>query len=248
MIRITAMVVGVAVAVQAAERPPAPKPETHETRQVEGWTVRVDTRLLAGPDKDLGDRALRLLANQLYAIAFSLPADRVERLRQVPIQLDRTHGRLVPMQYHPSAAWLRGNGYDTNLARCVHIPDAAYFANPRDQRRQPWAALHELAHAYHDQVLGFGDPEIRAAWKRTVESGRFDHALQIEGRHTRHYALTDEKEFFAEMTESYVGMNDFFPFNRAELQESEPETFALMERIWSGPDGPRVRGKRQAPR
>ncbi|MGO9112581.1 MAG: hypothetical protein ACLP9L_25400 [Thermoguttaceae bacterium] len=32
------------------------------------------------------------------------------------------------------------------------------------------------------------------------------------GQHVRHYALTDHKEFFAEMSEAYFGMNDFFPF------------------------------------
>ncbi len=233
MIKLLAVAVGLAGAVRAAAPPAAPKPEAHETRLVEGWTVRIDTRLLAGADRDLGERALRLLANQLYAISFTLPSGKVERLRQVTIQLDRTHGSLVPMQYHPNAAWLRDHGFATNLAKCVHIPDAAYFANPRDQRRQPWAVLHELAHAYHDQVLGFDHPEIAAGWKRTVESGRFENTLQIEGRRCRHYALTDCKEFFAEMTESLFGMNDFFPFNRAELKESEAETFRLVERIWS---------------
>lgn len=238
MIRLMAAVAvaGLALAGRAAERPAAPKPEAHETRQIEGWTVRVDARLLAGPDRDLGDRALRLLANQLYAIAFTLPSGKVERLRQVTIQLDRSHGSLVPMQYHPNPAWLRDHGFATNLAKCVHIPTAAYFANPRDQRRQPWAVLHELAHAYHDQVLGFDHPEIAAAWKRTTDGGRFEKVLQIEGRRGRHYALTNCKEFFAEMTESYFGMNDFFPFNRAELRESEPETFALMESLWTGAD------------
>ena len=234
MMRILAVAVGLAGAVRAADRPAAPKPEAHESRQVEGWTVRIDARLLAGADRDLGDRALRLLANQLYAISFTLPPDKVERLRQVPIQLDRTHGSLVPMQYHPNPAWLRDHGFATNLAKCVRIPGAAYFANPRDQQRQPWAVLHELAHAYHDQVLGFDHPGIAAAWKRTADGGRFEKVLQIEGRRCRHYALTDCKEFFAEMTESLFGMNDFFPFNRAELRESEPETHALLERIWNG--------------
>ena len=37
------------------------------------------------------------------------------------------------MQYHPSAGWLRGNGYTEELEKCVHIPDAARFANPKMQ-------------------------------------------------------------------------------------------------------------------
>ena len=39
-------------------------------------------------------------------------------------------------------------------------------------------------------------------------------------------------EFFAEMTESYFGQNDFYPFNRAELRRDEPEVYALMRKLW----------------
>jgi hypothetical protein len=49
----------------------------------------------------------------------------------------------------------------------------------------------------------------------------------------RHYALTNAKEFFAEFTETFFGVNDFFPFNRAELKINEPEIHALMVEIWS---------------
>ena len=30
------------------------------------------------------------------------------------------------------------------------------------------------------------------------------------------------------MTEAFFGVNDFYPFNRAELQQAEPEIFALL--------------------
>ena len=47
-----------------------------------------------------------------------------------------------------------------------------------------------------------------------------------------HYGLTDEKEFFAEMTECYFGSNDFYPFVTGELKQAEPEIFALLADIW----------------
>ena len=75
--------------------------------------------------------------------------------------------------------------------------------------------LHELAHAYHDQVLGFGHPEVRAAWERAAEGGTYDAIARNNGRTERAYAITDHKEYFAELTESYFGTNDFFPFNNA---------------------------------
>ncbi len=136
------------------------------------------------------------------------------------------------MQYHPSADWLRENGYSTNLARCVHIPTAADLATPRNINEQPWVVLHELAHAYHDQVLGFDDPRILQAYEHFKKSGHGDAVLLFNGTRVRHYALTDHKEFFAEMSEAYVGQDDFFPFNRAELMTAEPEIFQLMRAIW----------------
>ncbi len=37
------------------------------------------------------------------------------------------------------------------------------------------------------------------------------------------------------MTEAYFGANDFFPFNRAELKESEPEIYELLAHVWEVP-------------
>lgn len=218
----------------AAEVEP-PKPTAHEIRQIAGWQVRVDDRLLHAPEEELGGRALRLLETKLDEIASVMAPDRLAKLREVSIVLDLTHGGLRSMQYHPSAGWLRNNGYSTNLAKCVHIPRAKGLVDARQNNRMPWVVLHELAHAYHDQALGFDDPEIKAAWRRFVDSGRYESILLIDGRLTRHYALTDQKEFFAEMTEAYFGMNDFFPFNRAELKQEEPELFELLCRIWGPP-------------
>ncbi len=218
--------------LMAAEPRDLPKPISRTTRQIEGWTVLIDDRLLAPPDEALGKRAIKLLEAKLADISYVMPEERLEKLRSFRIVLDRTHGKLRAMQYHPSAEWLAGHGYDTNLAKCLHICDAADFARARQVNEQPWVVLHELAHAYHDQVLGFDEPRIRTAFERFKQSGHGDNALLFDGKRVRHYALTDQKEFFAEMTESYFGVNDFFPFNRAELMTAEPEIYSLMREIW----------------
>src|SRR3954453_19693504 len=102
----------------------APLPVSHTTRQIEGWTVRVDNRLLEGDGAAPGARAIKLLTARLVGISVVVPEAPLVRLREVPIQLDLTHGALRPMQYHPSAGWLKEHGYSERLARCVHIPDA----------------------------------------------------------------------------------------------------------------------------
>jgi len=120
------------------------------------------------------------------------------------------------------------------MAKCVHLPDANGFASRNLHRTQPWVMLHELAHAYHDQFLerGFENPAVKEAWQQLVDSGKYVSTLHVDGRETRHYALTNQMEFFAEFTEAFFGMNDFFPFNRGELRRDAPEIERLMRTIW----------------
>jgi hypothetical protein len=54
----------------------------------------------------------------------------------------------------------------------------------------------------------------------------------VKGHRTRHYALTNHKEYFAEGTEAYFGANDFHPFVRAELKSFDPELHRVLREIW----------------
>jgi dipeptidyl-peptidase-4 len=92
--------------------------------------------------------------------------------------------------------------------------------------------LHELAHAYHDQVLTFQHPGIQGAYREAKKGGAYDSVLRISGMKERHYAMTDPQEYFAEGTEAYFGTNDFYPFVRAELRVHDPKLFHLLEELW----------------
>jgi hypothetical protein len=222
----------VAAALSGNDKPEPTKPDSRTSHQIEGWTVRIDDRLLAGQDEALGRRTIALLTAKLADITLTVPSARVADLKCVPIVLDLTHGTLTSMQYHPSATWLVEHGFSRDLEKVVHIPVAAGFVSARHNHIQPWCLLHELAHAFHDQVLGFEHVRVKDVWQQYVDSGRGDKALHVDGRTVRHYALTNQKEFFAEMTETYFGTNDFFPFVNGELKHSEPETYSLMREVW----------------
>lgn len=208
-----------------------PETETHTERNIEGYTVVIDNALLEGEHKETGDVALRLLANKLYELALVLPSDRIEKLKKVRIRIDHKHP-LRNMQYHPGRDWLVKHGYDPVLHKVVHIPSVRHFLAVHKSNSQPWVVLHELAHAYHDQYLSFDNEEIIAAFEAAKESKKYESVLLYSGRKVRHYALTNHKEFFAEMTEAYVGTNDFYPFVRAELKEYDEATHELMKKIW----------------
>ena len=44
--------------------------------------------------------------------------------------------------------------------------------------------------------------------------------------------MTNEKEYFAESTEAFFSRNDFYPFNRTELEQHDPAMARLLRRLW----------------
>jgi hypothetical protein len=43
-------------------------------------------------------------------------------------------------------------------------------------------------------------------------------------------------EYFAECSEAFFSTNDFFPFNKEELQKHDPEMFELLHKLWKCPE------------
>jgi len=200
-------------------------------RDIEGWKVAIDPTMLTEENRERGEEALEALANHLQRVKYIVPEGRLEQLRKMPIRIDWMH-ELTAMQYHPSRGWLVDHGYDPRLTKHVHIPRARQLLAPDQWAKHPYAVLHELAHAYHDQILDFDAPEIIGAFDQAKSAGIYDQVLDHTGKRVRHYALSNHKEYFAESSEAYLGVNDFYPFVRAELREHDPRMFQLMERIW----------------
>lgn len=231
-----------AATLTAPAEPASKAPATKEVRKIgwiepveqhiEGWTVHVDPQLLSGEHAEGGALALKMLANHLQRIAILVPEGPLEDLRKVEIWLEYAHPELGAMQYHPGKKWLTVHGYDPRLAKKVHITHAASLYSRSQLLKHPAVILHELAHAYHDQVLGFDDPGVLKAYQQAMKAGTYEQVMLYNGRTVRHYAATNHKEYFSEATEAYFYRNDFYPFVQAELKEHDPTGFKEMQRIW----------------
>ena len=206
-------------------------------RQVEGWTVHVDPALLNGKHSQDGNRALRMLADNLHRISILVPEPQLTKMRTLEIWIEWEHPQLKAMQYHPSKGWLVARKYDPRLAKKVHITRARALFDRSQLIKHPAVVLHELAHAYHDQILSFEHPEVLASYRAAKKSGTYEKILLYSGKKVRHYGMSNEKEYFAEGTEAYFYRNDFYPFVRAELKEHDPQFHDVLEKIW----GPALR-------
>lgn len=201
-------------------------------QEIEGWTVVLGADLRDEEQREGREKALTALANHLQRVKYIVPEDRLMKLMELPIWIEWHNEKLASMQYHPDRGWLIGNGHDPRLAKHVHIPRAADLYNAATWAKHPYVVLHELAHAFHDQVLSFENAEVLKVFDTIKEKGLYDNVLLYTGRRVKHYALTNHKEYFAETTEAYFGVNDFYPFVRAELKEYDPAGFDLMEVVW----------------
>ena len=177
-------------------------------------------------DKMLMDRVLIRLDADLKKIHELLPPAAMKPLEGVTFWVERDNPGMT-MYYHGRTATginpdKRG-GIDVNSMQ-KYLDGAAF---------KPFLVLHEMSHAYHDLVLGFDNGIVKWAFDLAVASHRYE-SVSRNGRKERAYALTNEREYFAEISSSYWGRNDYYPFTRADLAQFDPPGLAMIEKVWLG--------------
>ncbi len=198
-------------------------------KTIEGFTIVVHNDLLT-THKTLGDAALKLLATKLYNITRVVPPPALAKLKTIRMWFERDNPKSRGACYHPSPGWIKANKRHPGKAHCVEFYNAKNFLSW--SHTQPWMVLHELAHAYHHQFLGFNNPKIIKAYKAAKAAGKYTDALHFNGKKKSAYAITNHKEYFAELTEAWFGTNDIYPFVQAEVKEYDPAMAKLLPELW----------------
>lgn len=206
-----------------------PPTSDYTISQMHGWTIYTQSSLKKD-SPELLEKTHKILSDSLETITRDLPKDKVQILKKTKIWIDANSRGNSAAVYHPSREWLVNNKYNPDKTDSVEISQPKYFVDWANI--QPSMVLHELAHAYHDQVLQFDNKEIKTAFEKAEKSKIYEAIKHINGQTQKHYALTNPQEFFAEMTEAYFGKNDLYPFVKSELKSYDPETYKLIENIW----------------
>lgn len=230
--------IGVPAVVIAAETatPPLPAVPGFQARLLEGWKVYLSDELLKSQATET-EAALVLLRPQLATIVKTVPPLAVAKLQAITLWFSPEYPKTPPRaEYHPGLGYLKQVNRNPCLHKGVEFTNVRTFA--AECERMPCLALHELSHGYHDQVLGFDNAEILAAYQRAKASGTYDNVERWFGggrpnTHEKAYAMTTPQEYFAECSEAFFGRNDFYPFTRADLHQHDPQMEQLLERMWT---------------
>jgi hypothetical protein len=204
-----------------------------------GWKLQIRSELKESEPEALA-QALTILEKQLQEIVDVVPKSAVTKLKGVTLWFSPVYPNEQPRcEYHPGAGWLKDHGRDPAMEKGVEFSNIGIFE--KEYRRMPNFALHELAHAYHDRFLedGFSNAKIKNAHDIARKAGSYDQVEQRfgDGRstQTKAYAMSNPAEYFAEATEAYFSTNDFFPFNREQLEKHDPTIAGLLRTLWSQP-------------
>ena len=206
----------------------------YESQNIQGFEVYVMLDALDNHPQETNE-AINLLTSKLIGIIeFELKEEIIEELKLVKIFVDwnTTNGSAV---YHPNLQWLIDNGYIEEKWKSIEISNINNFID-WTELNQPFLMMHEFAHAYHDRVLDFSYAPIIQSYNNAMQNNLYDWVLYHAGNgvyyYQESYATTNYIEYFGELTESYLGENDFYPFNREELEMHDPIGYDLLFGIW----------------
>ena len=96
------------------------------------------------------------------------------------------------------------------------------------------ALFHEFAHAYQLQQWPEKQPDIMKAWEHARKQHLYQNVLDRETRKTlpSAYALTNQLEFFAELSCMYFVKCNYEPANREQLKEYDSVGYAMIRKMW----------------
>jgi hypothetical protein len=211
---------------------------TFQTRMVQGWDIEIESGLLQ-TEPGIADGVLAELDQRLQEIVQLLPSKRVEELRRVPIFVLAHDGDRVAVYVTgagPASEEGSSHPPDAELVGGVEIGNAAEFR--RYLHDVPSRLLHELAHAYHAQIQGFDAPAITKAFQHAVSTGLYQSVPGQNGQLTKSYALTNEREYFALLTQAYYERSGYYPYTRDQLREYDPAGYDVVRSAWEDRAGP----------
>jgi hypothetical protein len=201
--------------------------DNQTTSFASGWTVVLE-RKLSDRYTTLSDQVMAQLERQLDRAATALPRPAVTELRKVQIFISWDLGAGEAIRYN----WPDAKGADASRLGMLEIPRAAAFLETA--QTQPWLVMHQLAHAYHDRVLKADNASVRSGYGDAMKVGSYNQVKLANGKQGRSNAATSEREFFAELTRSFYGKSDYYPFVREELQQFDGPSARIIETAWAG--------------
>lgn len=199
-----------------------------------GWKVYVNPGVFER--EDVWKKFVTLFNAQLVLARQKIPEDIfIEIMHSTAfwIELNNNEFPRAVAWYHVGDEWLKQFGYNPDKAAHIEITNLELFFD--EAERSSSLLFHMFLHAYHHKLM----PQelsnaIYLQYLQILSDGRYERVPHIDGSYQRAIARENSWKYFAELTEAYLGSNDFYPFVRADIAAYDPAMMPILRQIWGG--------------
>lgn len=140
----------------------------------------------------------------------------------------RTGGRKGGQWY-----FRKGNNTSPRFDDSVVIRSVSDYLKHYSEDRAAQTAFHELSHAYYYYHWRKIYRNLKAAYENAQAHKLYLNVKSNNGRHLKQaYAMTNAREYFAELAKIYHLGNYYYPFNRDELRDYDPLGYQMIEKAF----------------
>ena len=196
--------------------------------KLEGWDIYIEKTLVIKNDRRVF-LALRIMREKLHEISETLPGQHVSELKTVPLWISKNNGTNVEYYFYEKRIYR--NGIDPRKLGGIEFKNISIFLVM--VKKMPGLIIHELAHAYHKMNYKKVDPLVMRAYKHAQQKNLY-RTISVERNHHGKsvYASKNPYEYFADLSAMYFGTNDYFPYNRDDLEKHDPKGYQMIEQVW----------------
>ena len=187
-----------------------------------GWLVALPLELLT-IEPLLAEDLIVQLDSDLNQINALLPQSALDLLRRVRLVVELDAMSALGF-YRP---W--GGGGEIHLLRAEGYLDLKEYSTG--------LLVHELAHAWHHQALGWSDPSIQEAYDEAMEAELYASPPPAWlSSAAGDYAGRNKNEYFAVLSSAWFWFSHHSPYDREGLLEHDPVGALVVEEAWDSLD------------
>lgn len=197
-----------------------------------GWKLYVHPSIFERP-KQWAD-FVALMSEKLNQVRRLLPQDSYIQTMQSTIFWVESFNEVLPdssFVYHLSEDWLKAYGQNPDKSGHIEIAniDKALERFGKDKN----TVIHEVIHAFHHKIIPkeLADA-VNSIYLQVLAEGRYQSVPYREGGYRRAIASFNKWAYFAELTEAYLGENDYYPFSRGDIASYDPAIYPILAQIY----------------
>jgi predicted Zn-dependent protease with MMP-like domain len=199
------------------------------------WTMQVESELAA--QDSTAKLACARLQRNLDQMMRVVPEPAATRLHEVKLFVllgpqSKLGGKASGLEYFQRSAPKFRSDIDPQWKHAIVVYCAKNYLDQNDLWAQK-VVVHEMAHAWHLSNWPEKYPVIVKAHGNAVKQGLYLNRVDEKGKKIpQAYCLTNQLEYFAELSAMYFARCNYAPYDRDELLRYDLEGYKMIEKVW----------------